>query len=121
MLRWAWCSRTSPPTPTPWLGHYVILVIHPSHLISPVRCNDGSQANYYHDPGAPRGKILINLQGGGACDSIQSCDTRCLETKPALCTARNVTDKELEDSLLPGGLDPWKVFRGVSTTFRLEE
>ena len=35
------------------------------------RCNDGSQANYYTDPGLPQGKVLITLQGGGKCDSIQ--------------------------------------------------
>ena len=94
------------------------------------RCNDGSQANYYTDPGLPQGKVLITLQGGGKCDSIQvqgqhldmalslsnifviqSCDNRCLSASPELCTAQNVSDVkiDLEDSLFRGGVNPWKV------------
>ena len=92
------------------------------------RCNDGSQANYYTDPGQPQGKVLITLQGGGKCDSIQvpeldmafyfcnifviqSCDNRCLSASPELCTAQNVSDVkiDLEDSLFRGGVNPWKV------------
>ena len=26
------------------------------------KCNDGTQANYYHQPGEPHGKFVINLQ-----------------------------------------------------------
>ena len=41
------------------------------------RCNDGSQANYYHDPGQHQGRVVISLQGGGACDTVESCEHRC--------------------------------------------
>ena len=44
------------------------------------------QANYYHPPGSPQGKVLIFLQGGGACDSVESCRERCAHTN--LCTAQ---------------------------------
>jgi len=55
-------------------------------------CNDGTQANYYHQPGQSHGKILLSLQGGGTCDSVESCNARCEKTD--LCTAQ--TDQELE-------------------------
>ena len=105
----------------------ILLLCHHS------RCNDGSQANYYTDPGLPQGKVLITLQGGGKCDSIQvpgpeldmalsscnifviqSCDNRCLSASPELCTALNVSDVkiDLENSLFRGGVNPWKVRLG---------
>ena len=55
-------------------------------------CNDGTQANYYHQPGESHGKIYISLQGGGTCDSVENCDQRCANTD--LCTAQ--TDQEVE-------------------------
>merc|ERR1711872_777665 len=39
-------------------------------------CNDGTQANYYHQPGENHGKFLISFQGGGTCDSVENCDSR---------------------------------------------
>jgi len=62
-------------------------------------CNDGTQANYYHQPGESHGKILIGLQGGGTCDSIENCNDRCDKTD--LCTAQ--TDQELDIQLPFGG------------------
>lgn len=72
------------------------------------RCNDGTQANFFHDPGQPGDKILIELQGGGACSSIESCHFRCSQDRPQLCTARNVTEKDMGDFLTYGTVDPWK-------------
>ena len=75
---WPWCSTSSrpPPTPSPGDRSFVKAIISSSNIILLLlchhsRCNDGSQANYYTDPGLPQGKVLITLQGGGKCDSIQ--------------------------------------------------
>jgi len=61
-------------------------------------CNDGTQANYYHQPGENHGKFLISFQGGGTCDSVENCDSRCANTD--LCTAQ--TDK-IVDMEMPFG------------------
>merc|ERR1712236_96430 len=58
-------------------------------------CNDGTHANYYHQPTEPHGKYHINLQGGGKCDSIASCHDRCNKTD--LCTAQ--TDEQLGEAV----------------------
>ena len=42
-------------------------------------------------------------------DSWVKCVSRCLETQPELCTAQNVTEFEMEDSLSWGNVNPWKV------------
>merc|ERR1711892_119946 len=62
-------------------------------------CNDGTQANYYHQPGDSHGKIYISLQGGGTCDSVENCDQRCANTD--LCTAQ--TDQQVEMEQPYGG------------------
>ena len=43
------------------------------------------------------------------CNSWINCVSRCLETQPELCTAQNVTEFEMEDSLSGGKVNPWKV------------
>ena len=70
-------------------------------------CNDGSQANYYHDMGQSEGKVLITLQGGGKCDSVQSCDNRCQHSQPELCTAQTDMEIEMEEHR-GGGVNPWQ-------------
>jgi len=76
------------------------------------KCNDGTQANYYHQPGEPHGKFVINLQGGAFCGTVESCNDRCAHTD--LCTAQ--TDQEIEMQRPLAGLDNepyfdyWHVF-----------
>jgi len=69
------------------------------------KCNDGSQANYYHQPGVSHGKILISLQGGGTCDTIESCQQRCANTD--LCTAQTDQQMVLVDTLADQVHDPF--------------
>merc|ERR1711942_329846 len=68
-------------------------------------CNDGSQANYHHQPGVSHGKILISLQGGGTCDTIESCQQRCANTD--LCTAQTDQQMVLVDTLADQVHDPF--------------
>ena len=43
------------------------------------KCNDGTPANYYYsDDLLHATKLVINLQGGGACYDKQGCQNRCL-------------------------------------------
>merc|ERR1712215_166268 len=55
------------------------------------RCNDGTQATYYVQPGRHSGKVMIWLQGGGACWSEEMCNERCASSHEdsELCTAQN--------------------------------
>ena len=42
-------------------------------------CNDGTPANYYYsDDLLHATKLVINLQGGGACYDKQGCENRCV-------------------------------------------
>jgi len=68
-------------------------------------CNDGTQANYYHQPGVSHGKIYISLQGGGTCDSVENCDQRCANTD--LCTAQTDQEVELVQPFGEQGHDPF--------------
>jgi len=54
------------------------------------RCNDGSQANYFHQPGRHKGKVMIWLEGGGLCFNKDTCDARCNTTNTLhyYCTAK---------------------------------
>jgi len=71
-------------------------------------CNDGTQANYFHQPGQHKGKIKINLEGGGKCDSIVACQYRCNHTE-FHCTAKTEWDtvEDTKDAIFP---DYWNVF-----------
>ena len=41
------------------------------------KCNDGTPANYYYTPDLLNAdKLVINLQGGGACYDKQGCQNR---------------------------------------------
>ena len=62
---WSFIKSPTGPSYPAVIPIILLLLCHHS------RCNDGSQANYYTDPGLPQGKVLITLQGGGKCDSIQ--------------------------------------------------
>ena len=62
------------------------------------KCNDGTPANYYYsDDLLHATKLVINLQGGGACYDKQGCQNRCadafylstLETENTRKTDRN--------------------------------
>ena len=46
------------------------------------KCNDGTPANYYYTPDLLNAdKLVINLQGGGACYDKQGCQNRSVATK----------------------------------------
>ena len=46
------------------------------------RCNDGTPANYYYTPDLLNAdKLVINLQGGGACYDKQGCQNRSVAIK----------------------------------------
>jgi len=79
----------------------------PSSSYPLAMCNDGTQANYYHDQGYSDGKILITLQGGGKCDSVQSCHRRCNQSQPELCTAQTDLQMEVEKPFRDG-VNPWQ-------------
>merc|ERR1712154_241472 len=49
----------------------------PADLYPLAKCNDGTQANYHVQNYHKQGKIVISLQGGGYCDSIDACLERC--------------------------------------------
>jgi len=88
------------------------LVPLPPSLYPAAKCTDGSQANYhvlnYHD----QGKIVIHLQGGAYCDSIESCTDRCDNTN--LCTADKETLDEDDDGYSwTRGEDPFKDYTQV--------
>ena len=57
-------------------------------------CNDGTQATYYTQEGAHSGKVVIWLQGGGACWDKASCDARCEagSEERELCTSQTVRE-----------------------------
>jgi len=51
-------------------------------------CNDGTGATYHYQQDDPHtGKVLIYLQGGGACADLESCNHRCGAGNVPLCTA----------------------------------
>merc|ERR1719153_1719712 len=58
-------------------------------------CNDGTQATYYTQGGGHSGKVMIWLQGGGACWDKASCDARCEagSEERELCTSQ--TEQEI--------------------------
>ena len=42
------------------------------------KCNDGTPANYYYtDDLLHATKLVINLEGGGACSNKEDCIKRC--------------------------------------------
>ena len=59
-------------------------------------CNDGTQANCFHQPGEHKGKIKINLEGGGKCESIAACQNRCKNTE-FHCIAQTEWDREVDE------------------------
>jgi len=59
------------------------------------RCNDGTPANYYYsDDLLHATKLVINLQGGGACYDKQGCENRC-KNGNILCTESPDEEKNL--------------------------
>jgi len=70
-------------------------------------CNDGSQANYYTEEGGHKGKVMIWLQGGGACWDKASCKDRCARgsEERELCTAQ--TEREISFREGMTELDPY--------------
>ena len=60
------------------------------------KCNDGTPANYfYSDDLLDATKLVINLQGGGACYDKQGCQNRCadsyLSTSISANTRKNIS------------------------------
>jgi len=80
----------------------------PADLYPFAKCNDGTQANYHVQNYHKQGKIVISLQGGGYCDSIDACAERCATTN--LCTADKVP--EMFDEF-EAGEDPFKDYTQV--------
>merc|ERR1711971_655528 len=59
------------------------------------KCNDGTPANYfYSDDLLDATKLVINLQGGGACYDKQGCQNRC-KNGNILCTESPDEEKNL--------------------------
>eukprot|EP00092_Neocalanus_flemingeri_P000786 GFUD01000837.1.p1 GENE.GFUD01000837.1~~GFUD01000837.1.p1 ORF type:complete len:375 (+),score=79.15 GFUD01000837.1:235-1359(+) len=51
-------------------------------------CNDGTFASYfYSEDDLANPYLLIDLQGGGSCQSPESCQDRCETDKPSFCTS----------------------------------
>ena len=74
-------------------------------------CNDGTQANYHVQNYHQQGKIVINLQGGAYCDSIEDCTERCETTN--LCTADKAPEYGNILSPLSLAEDPFKDYTQV--------
>jgi len=74
-------------------------------------CTDGSQANYHVQNYHHQAKIVINLQGGAYCDTIESCTERCATTN--LCTADKAPFAENEGYSLANSEDPFKDYTQV--------
>jgi len=63
------------------------------------KCNDGTPANYYYTPDLLNAdKLVINLQGGGACYDKQGCQNRC-KNGNHLCTESVGEEKELTKTM----------------------
>merc|ERR1712130_657058 len=56
-------------------------------------CNDGTRATYYTQDGLASGRVVIGLQGGGACHDIAECTRRCEEDGVPLCSSKNARDQ----------------------------
>lgn len=82
---------------SPCHGHRMVkrsLASHPLAL-----CNDGTPAAYYYsDDTLEASKLVIFLQGGGQCSSVQQCEHRC-HTIPDKCT-EDPADHHIEDTLM---------------------
>jgi len=63
-------------------------------------CNDGTPATYfYSEEDLANPYLLIDLQGGGACQSPDSCQHRCEENSPALCTADTAQHHDMNKTM----------------------
>ena len=67
----------------------------PSSIYPLAKCNDGSQATYYAQPGQHTGKVMIWLQGGGACWDKDTCDLRCDASNPDSELCKSQTEPEI--------------------------
>ena len=65
------------------------------------KCNDGTPANYYYTPDLLNAdKLVINLQGGGACYDKQGCQNRSVAT--TYITPKDIhTDARMATSSAP--------------------
>ena len=61
-------------------------------------CNDGTTATYYYSGDIQTsGKLLLYMQGGGACGSVEECARRCNNQESAFrCTTSN--NQTIEES-----------------------
>ena len=59
------------------------------------KCNDGSQATYYVQPGQHAGKVMIWLQGGGVCWDKETCDARCEASNEDSELCKSQTEPEI--------------------------
>ena len=65
------------------------------------RCNDGTPANYYYTPDLLNAdKLVINLQGGGACYDKQGCQNRSVAIE-TITPKDNHTDARMETTSAP--------------------
>ena len=63
-------------------------------------CNDGTAATYFYSSDAfTNDKLLIYLEGGGRCESIESCESRCTDQKSShRCTTNTNETMTLEST-----------------------
>jgi len=74
-------------------------------------CNDGTQATYYTQGGGHSGKVMIWLQGGGACWDKGGCDERCGSgsQEEELCTSQTKQEITFWEGSAAYG-DYWMVY-----------
>jgi len=103
----------SGPQPPTGSGDLLLRRLPPS-TYPLAKCNDGTQATYYAQPGRHTGKVMIWLQGGGACWSKGNCRERCASSNPEseLCTAQTVREITFPEDHIKANAykDYWTVY-----------
>jgi len=72
------------------------------------KCNDGSQATYYVQPGQHAGKVMIWLQGGGVCWDKETCDARCEASNEDSELCKSQTEPEISFREDSSTADPYR-------------
>jgi len=70
-------------------------------------CGDGSPAAYYFRASATGSNMwIVDLQGGGWCDSEDSCRERCKSGKDVMCTSSGDSTQQVKHGLFDPEQDP---------------
>eukprot|EP00439_Symbiodinium_sp_Y106_P027730 s1919_g3.t1 len=88
--------------------HGVLLQRQSLQHVDPLaRCVDGSPAIYYWKPSSSSNSStwIVDLEGGGWCDSKEDCFWHCLGT-PHLCSSKLMPETIEKQGLLDDLLDP---------------